>query len=112
MYLCRPMKRSYGFTFSLTMFCLISILFLASGCKSEFERLRASGETEKMYAAANEYYEEGEFLKAQTLYELVLNNYRGKSETEELYFNYAYTHYYLYEYILASYYFQRYANTF
>ncbi len=91
---------------------LLGSMFLVSSCKSEFEKLRASGNTQKIYKAANKYYDEGKFLQAQTLYELVLNNYKGKAEAEELYFKYAYTHYYLYEYILASYYFKQYANTF
>lgn len=94
------------------MVLLLGFILLFSACKSEFERLRISGNPTKMYKAANEFYKNGKFLKAQTLYELVLNNYKGKSEAEELYFKYAYTHYYLYEYILASYYFKTYANTF
>lgn len=106
------MKRSYvNIPVFLTIF-LLGLILLNSGCKSEFERLRASGDTEKIYKTANELYEDGHYLKAQTLYELVMNNYRGKSETEDIYFKYAYTHYYLYEYIMASYYFQRFSNTY
>lgn len=94
------------------MLLLFSLAFLASGCKSEFEKLRASGDTEKMYIEANKLYEDGDYLRAQTLYELVMNNYRGRMETEDLYFKYAYTHYNLHEYIMASYYFLRFANTY
>ncbi|GJM34153.1 MAG: hypothetical protein DHS20C18_31540 [Saprospiraceae bacterium] len=89
-----------------------TILLLASGCKSEFEKVRISGNPEVMFAKANEYYEEEEFAKAQSLFELVIGSYRGKKEAEEIYYRYAYTYYYLGQYILASYYFNNFSNTY
>lgn len=58
------------------------------------------------------YYEEGEYLKAQTLFEQIVSSFKGKEEAEELYFKYAYTYYHLGQYILASYYFKNFSNTF
>ena len=43
---------------------------------------------------------------------MVLNSYRGRPVAEELYYHYANTHYLLEEYILASYYFKNFSNTF
>lgn len=101
------------FTFKHTLFFLcLTILFVFSSCKSEFEKLRTSGNTEQMYEAGMEYYEEGEYLKAQTLFEQVVSAYRGRKQAEDLYFKYAYTHYYLDQHILAAYYFKNFSETF
>ena len=91
---------------------LLSICILLGSCKSEFERIRASSDPDLLYKKAFEYYEEGEYLKAQTLFELIINGLRGKVEAEKVYFYYAYTHYHLHKYILASYYFKNFSNTF
>jgi outer membrane protein assembly factor BamD len=44
--------------------------------------------------------------------ELILNQYRGTREGEELFFKYAYTHYHLGSYALAATYFTNFSNTF
>ena len=91
----------------LSAFALLSV-----GCKSEFEKIRGSGDSEKIYAKANEYYEQEEYLRAQTLFELIIPAYRGKPELEKIYYNYADTYYKLDKYIMASYYFKNFASTF
>lgn len=90
------------------MFLAFSVL----SCKSEFEKIRVSGDTETLYKKAFEYYENEEFQRAQTLFELLLGNLRGKVESEKVYFHYAYSQYYLGKYILASYYFKDFSNKF
>jgi outer membrane protein assembly factor BamD len=94
---------------------LISFLlaiFSLSACKSSFEKIRVSNDPELIYTTANKYFEEGKWLKAQSLYEIVIPFYRGKQEGEKLFFNYAYTHYNLGDYILANHYFKSFATTF
>jgi outer membrane protein assembly factor BamD len=87
-------------------------IFSMTACKSEFERIRVSGEPEFLYQKAFEYYGKEEYQKAQTLLELVISSYRGKKEAEEIYFRYAYTYYYLNNFILASYYFKNFSQTY
>jgi outer membrane protein assembly factor BamD len=94
------------------LFFVVSMLVLLSSCKSEFEKIRSSGDAELLYKKAYEYYEQEEYQKAQTLYELIISSYRGKKEAEDIYFKYAYTYYHLERYILASYYFKNFASTF
>jgi len=95
------------------LLALISGLLLTTiACKSEFEKLRATGDPKTLYDKAFEYYEAEEYLKSQTLFELVINNLRGKVEAEKVYFYYANTHYKLRKYVLASYYYKNFANTF
>lgn len=81
-------------------------------CKSQFEKIRTSNNPELIYKTALEYYEEEEYQRAQSLLELALSNYRGKKESEDIYFKYAYTYYYTRQYILASYYFKNFASTY
>ena len=88
-----------------------SLVFLLS-CKSEFERIRTSNDPVTMLQRANEYYENEQWLKAQTLYDIVIPYYRGKQEADELFYKYAYTYYNLGDYVLAAHYFQSYANSF
>jgi len=100
-------------TIKTIIFFTISICFLAlSACKSDFERVRTSGNSQIMYQAGMNYYDEGEYLKAQTLFEQIVSAYKGKKEAEELYFKYAYTYYHLGQYILSSYYFKNFSSTF
>lgn len=81
-------------------------------CKSEYEKIRSSGDSALLLKKAFEYYEEEEWLKAQNLFELVIGAYKGRVEAEKAYFYYAYTHYHLGRYITGAYYFKNFANTF
>jgi outer membrane protein assembly factor BamD len=81
-------------------------------CKSNFEAVRTSSNSELILRESIKYYDKGDYLKAQTLMELVLNQYRGTREGEELFFKYAYTHYKLGSYALASTYFTNFSSTF
>ncbi|MBL0026639.1 MAG: outer membrane protein assembly factor BamD [Saprospiraceae bacterium] len=97
--------KNFVFVFLLPMLLLMS-------CKSEFEALRTSNQPEKIYKAANDYYQKKEYDRAIALYDIVIQFYRGKTEAEDLFFKYAYAHYYLGDYILASSYFKNFASTF
>jgi outer membrane protein assembly factor BamD len=91
---------------------LALVCLLTGACRSDFEKVRLSNDAEKIYEAANKYFENEEYLRAQTLYELVLSQFRGRPEAETLFFRYAYTHYYQRQYTLASHYFRSFSNTF
>ena len=88
------------------------LLLLTTACKSEFEKVRTSGDPETVYKKAFEYYDKGDYQKAQTLLELVISSYRGQKEAEEIYYRYAYTYYHLGQYLLAAYYFNNFAQTY
>lgn len=85
---------------------------LFSSCKSEFERVRASGDPKLIQEQAYKYYEEEEYEKAQILFELIISVLKGQVEAEDVYFKYAYTQYYLQKYVLAAYYFKSFTTTF
>jgi len=91
---------------------VVFFFIISTACRTEFERIRTSNDPDKVYEKAVEYYEIQEYLKAQTLLELILNNFRGTAKAEDLYFKYAFTHYYMKNYLLAAHYFDNFSNTF
>lgn len=95
--------------FSWTLFALC-VLF--SSCRTQFEHIQASGEPSLWLKSAYDYYNKGQFNRAQALFEQSLSAYRGKQEAEEIYFHYAYTYYKLKDFVLGAYYFKSFAGTF
>ncbi len=90
----------------------VLLISLLCSCKSGYEQVRLSNNPPKILTESIKYYDKGEFLKAQSLMELILNQYRGTREGEELFFKYAYTHYKLGNYGLAATYFTNFSSTF
>lgn len=95
----------------LWMLCC-AVLFIGGGCKSEFEKIRVSGNPDLLLRTAFKYYEAKKYQKAQTLFELVLSNVKGRTDAERASLQYAYTHYYLKQYLLGAYYFKNFSNTY
>lgn len=88
------------------------LLLLTVACKSNYERIRTSADADLILKTAFENYDQEQYQRAQTLFELVMTNIRARPEAEKANFQYAYTHYYLKQYVLAAYYFKTFANTF
>ncbi len=96
-----------------TIFSIIlGSIILLGACKSDFEKIRTNPDPDFLIKKAFEYYEQEDYNKAQSLFELVINSLRGKTEAERVYFSYAYTHYYQEKYVLASYYFKNFVATY
>ena len=95
---------------------LIILLFIAAlgiaGCKSRFEKLRASNNVEKKYQEALRLYNKRDYSKALVLFEDLSQKYRGRAEAEGLNFYYAYTLYRLSDYTTARYQFRSFAETY
>jgi outer membrane protein assembly factor BamD len=83
---------------------LIFSLFLFS-C-SDFNKVVKSTDYEYKYKKALEYYELGEFSRANTLFQDLVHVYRGTSRGDELYYNYAKSLFEQMDYILAGHYFK------
>jgi outer membrane protein assembly factor BamD len=94
------------------IFLMVVVVGVLTSCRSEFERIRTSTDAPTILEGANQFYKDGDYLKAQTLYEMVIPYYRGRKEAEEIYYKFAYTHYYMKEYILSSHYFKSFSGTF
>ena len=102
------MKIRHYWSGLLVVFVLVS----SGACRSEFEKARLSNDPEFILQEANKYYDNEDFLKAQQLYELVLNQLRGTQEAEDIFFKYAYTFYHLRQFTLAAHYFNNFSATF
>lgn len=89
-----------------------ALIFLASACKSNFERTRTSGNAELILTTAFKYYEKKNYQRALALFDLVLNTLRGDARAEKAYYQYAYCHYNTKQYLLAAFYFKNFSNTF
>lgn len=90
----------------------VILMTALSSCKSEFERVRTSNDPVLLLDQANKYFDNGKYLNAQTLYDIAIPYYRGKAESEDLFYKYAYTYYHTEDYILAAHYFKNFASSF
>jgi outer membrane protein assembly factor BamD len=102
----RAMKKAFGWLIVFTALCL------TVACKSEFEKIRVSGNPDMILRKAFEYYDAKNYQRAQTLFELVINNVRGSKDAEKAYYQYAYCHYHLKEFVLGAYYFKNFSTSF
>jgi outer membrane protein assembly factor BamD len=91
---------------------LLAFVFLASSCKSNFERTRTSGNAELILTSAFNYYEKKNYPRALTLFELVINTLRGDARAEKAFYEYAQCHYKTNQFLLAAFYFKNFSNTF
>lgn len=92
---------------------LILVLIMAfAGCKSKYERLKASNDNAKKYQEGIKYYNKKDYGKALDLFEDLVQRYRGQSEAEDLYYYYAYTNYKLKDYTSARYHFKVFADSY
>jgi len=86
-------------------------LLLGTSC-SKFSKLQKSGSLDEKLAAAIAYYKSEDYFKAGTLLEEILPLVRGRAEAEEATFYLAYTHFQQDEYIMSSYYFKEFYQTY
>ena len=91
---------------------ILVFFVIFTACKSSYEKVRTSNDSTLIHKAANEYYAKKDNVRAQALFENILTAYRGQKEAEEIYFKYAYCHYYVREFDMASHLFKNFTNTF
>lgn len=96
----------------IAIFLLIFLTLGNTSCKTAYEEVRQSNDPEKILAAANKYFDEGDYLKSQGLYETIIPYYRGKTEAEDLFYRYSYSYYNQGDFNIASHYFNNYVKTF
>jgi outer membrane protein assembly factor BamD len=97
---------------NISLSILLVIIIAFAGCKSKFEKLRASNDTAKKYREAVRLYEKKDYNKALSLFDDLVTKYRGTAEAEDLSYYFAYTHYKLRDYTTARYHFKTFADTY
>jgi outer membrane protein assembly factor BamD len=91
---------------------LLIIIVAFAGCKSKYEKLRASSDTAKKYREAIRLYDKKDYTKALGLFDDLVQKYRGTAEAEDLSYYFAYTNYKLKDYTNARYHFKTFADTY
>lgn len=94
----------------LSLFILFTVVF--TSCKSRFEKLKASTDVAKKYQEAIRLYNKKDYSKALVLFDDLVQRYRGRAESEDLYYYYAYTNYKLKDYLSARYHFKTFSDTY
>ena len=98
---------------SISLFGFLLIISIGLfGCKSKFEKLKASNDYQKKYQEGIKYYNKKDYSRALALFDDLIQRYRGREEAELLFFNYAYANYFLKDYTSAGYHFKNFADTY
>jgi outer membrane protein assembly factor BamD len=82
-----------------------------SGC-GEYEKLLKSRDIQVKYQKAVEYYEEGEYARAGTLFDQVANIFRGTTKADTVKYYQAKSYYGQRDYMMAGYYFSELSQTY
>ena len=90
-------------------YILLSVLLLS--CNT-YQKLLNSKETAPKLKAAQKYYDDGEYRRANRLYEQIIPSYRGKPQAQRLIYFFANSHYQMGNYILAAYQFESFVKSF
>jgi len=86
-------------------------IVLLTAC-SGYEKVLKSDDINYKLTKANEYYDKRQYQKANQLYESLLPVMKGTKNFEPLYFKYAYSAYYLKDFLSASYHFKNFVEYF
>lgn len=90
--------RKFGF-----VFVLLTVIFTSCG---DYNKILKSTDYEFKYKKAVEYYEEGEYVKAGTLFSELVNIYRGTTRADKIYYFYAKSMIGQKDYLMAGHYFK------
>ena len=83
-----------------------------TGCKSKFEKLRASDDTARKYQEGIKLYNQKKYSKALILFDDLVQKFRGRAEAEDLYYYNAYANYRLKDYLTARFQFKTFVDTY
>jgi outer membrane protein assembly factor BamD len=93
----------------LSLWVLVSVTLFSC---SKFSRVQKSKDYDYKLKTANEYFDKKKYRQAQVLYEELFPLFKGSPQFEELYYKYAYCHYYLEDYMNAENLFKGYLEVF
>ncbi|MCW3121235.1 MAG: outer membrane protein assembly factor BamD [Flavipsychrobacter sp.] len=92
------------------LYLFVAVVLLSS-CGG-FEKIRKSSDVNYKLTKANEYFEKKDYVHANTLYKELMPIMKSTRNYEGLFYKYAYTFYYLKDYVEASYYFKNFTDYF
>lgn len=89
----------------LVLGLVVLTVLLSSSC-SDYNKIVKSTDYEFKYKKAIEYYEDGEYVRAGTLFQELVNVYRGTSKADKIYYYYAKSMIGQKDYLMAGHYFK------
>jgi len=95
-----------------TFILLLTMLSIGIMSCSSYQKLLKSSDNELKYTKALAYYEKGEYLRAQQLFDIILPFFKGTEKAEKISFYNAYCYYKQHDYVLGAYYFKMFASNF
>jgi outer membrane protein assembly factor BamD len=98
--------------FFLKYILFVFIIYITFTSCSEYQKVIKSSDYSLKYEKAKEYYNNKKYSKALPLFEELLTIYRGTTKAEEIYYQYAYSHFGAGDYLLANHYFSTYASVY
>lgn len=93
------------------LFFVFALILASVGC-SPYQKVLNGTDVAEKYKEAERYYQEGEYKKANRLFEQVLPSYRGKPQAQRVVFFYANTYFETKNYYLAAYQFESFLKSF
>ena len=96
---------------SIIILTLAVSSMILTGC-GEYEKLLKSRDYQKKYDTAVAYYEEGEFVRAATLFDQVANIFRGTIKADTVKYYQAQSYYGQRDYMMAGHYFSELSTTY
>lgn len=91
---------------------LILATSLAFTSCNEYQKLLKENNLSEMYEFANRYYEEGDYIRAKRLYEIIAPKYAGRPQGERLSYFFADAQFKTKAYYLSSYQFERFIKAY
>jgi outer membrane protein assembly factor BamD len=86
---------------------LFALLATVAASCSDYQKILKSTDYEFKYKKAKEYYDNSDFNRATTLYQELVNIYRGTSRADQVYYYLAKSYFGQKDYLLAGHYFRQ-----
>ena len=95
----------------LKVFFYIQIVSFVSSC-SDYQKLLNGDDTSVKYKEAEVYYNNGEYSKANRLFEQIIPKYRGKPQAQRIIFFFADSYFQIKSYYLAAYQYENFIKSY
>lgn len=105
-------KIIFARSFSMSRYLLLAIIPIILLACSDYNRALKSTDKDYKLEKADHYFQKEDYLKALAIYEECIPLCRGQACGEEVYWRYAFCHYGIEDFHLASYYFRTFAKTY
>ena len=99
--------------FKISNFAVAEILiFLFFSSCNEYQKILNNDDLNLKYKAAENYYDNGEYRRANRIFEQLIPSYRGKPQAERLIYFFADSYYQIKNFYLAAYQFENFIKSF